>query len=386
MRHALSGHHDLAGLGHGQARSSPAFLRNGRMMSLDVFRGLSVASMILVNNPGNDQFVYAPLVHSAWNGFSLADQVFPSFLFVVGASLAFSSREDGSTSLFLRQVFRRSFILFALGLMVNGFPYYNLHSIRVYGVLQRIALTYSSSALAVRWLRRRLLWLLAALILLGYWILLEYLPGAAGQDPLSAQDNLVATVDHALLTSAHLYSAGTDPEGLLSTLPAVVTVIIGYLAASWIRWQPNATATAARLAGVGFATALLGYLWSFWFPLNKSLWTSSYTLLSGGICLIIFAILYQIIEISRLRQWAHPLNMIGSSALIIYVGSEMISGMLMHVPSIVDVQQWIFREVFLQIADPKDASLLYALSVLIFWSGVSLLLNKRRMNSAPQKA
>ena len=356
------------------------------MMSLDVFRGLSVASMILVNNPGNDQFVYAPLVHSAWNGFSLADQVFPSFLFVVGASLAFSSREDGSTSLFLRQVFRRSFILFALGLMVNGFPYYNLHSIRVYGVLQRIALTYSSSALAVRWLRRRLLWLLAALILLGYWILLEYLPGAAGQDPLSAQDNLVATVDHALLTSAHLYSAGTDPEGLLSTLPAVVTVIIGYLAASWIRWQPNATATAARLAGVGFATALLGYLWSFWFPLNKSLWTSSYTLLSGGICLIIFAILYQIIEISRLRQWAHPLNMIGSSALIIYVGSEMISGMLMHVPSIVDVQQWIFREVFLQIADPKDASLLYALSVLIFWSGVSLLLNKRRMNSAPQKA
>lgn len=335
--------------------------------------------MVLVNNPGDDQSVYAPLLHSAWNGFSLADQVFPSFLFIVGASLAFSAVKDAGTSEFIRQVSRRTLLLFVLGLMVNGFPYYHLHTLRVYGVLQRIALTYGLSALAVRWLRPGLLGLLAAAILLGYWILLEFPGGAAAADPLSAQGNIVAMVDHVLLKPAHLYSVGTDPEGLLSTLPAVVTALIGYLAASWIREQPQGNATAARLAAVGVVVILLGCLWSFWLPINKQLWTSSFTLLTGGICLIVFALLYQIIEISRWRRWAQPLSMIGASALIIYLGCEIISTLLIQVPAVLRIQQWILHQVFLQIAGPKQASLLYSLVELVLWSGFAFWLHQRQV-------
>lgn len=355
-----------------------------RMMCVDVFRGLAVAGMVLVNNPGDDQSVYAPLLHSPWNGFSLADQVFPSFLFIVGASLAFSGVKDTSISQFIRQVSRRSLILFALGLMVNGFPYYHLHTLRVYGVLQRIALTYGLSALAVRWLGRGLVWLLAAVILLGYWALLAFPGGAAVADPLSAQGNVVTMVDHVLLRPAHLYSI-TDPEGLLSTLPAVVTALIGYLAASWIREQPGTSATTARLAAAGVAVALFGYLWSFWLPINKPLWTSSFTLLTGGICLIVFALLYQVIEILRWRRWAQPLSMIGASALLIYLGCEIISTLLIQVPLALSIQQWILHQAFLQIAGPKQASLLYSLVELIVWSGVAFLLHKRQIAAAAAK-
>ncbi|MFO1112409.1 MAG: heparan-alpha-glucosaminide N-acetyltransferase domain-containing protein [Rhodospirillales bacterium] len=331
------------------------------MMCLDVFRGLAVAGMVLVNNPGDDQSVYAQLLHSAWNGFSLADQVFPSFLFIVGASLAFSAVKDAGTRQFIRQVSWRSFVLFALGLMLNGFPYYHLHTLRVYGVLQRIGLIYGLSALAVRSLGRGGLWLLAVVILLGYWILLEFPGGAAAADPLSAQGNVVAMLDHLLLRPAHLYTIGTDPEGLLSTLPAVVTALIGYLAASWIREQPGTSATAAWLAAAGTAASLLGYLWSFWLPINKQLWTSSFTLLTAGICLIVFALLYQVIEIWRWRRWAQPLSMIGASALIIYIGCEIISVLLIQVPLALSIQQWILHQVFRPIAEPKQASLLYSL-------------------------
>lgn len=354
-------------------------------MSLDVFRGLAVAGVVLVNNPGDDQSVYAPLLHSAWNGFSLADQVFPSFLFIVGASLAFSAVKDAGTSAFIRQVSRRTLLLFALGLMVNGFPYYHLHTLRVYGVLQRIALAYGLSALAVRWLRPGLLGFLAAAILIGYWILLEFPGGAAAADPLSVQGNVVAMVDHVLLRPAHLYSA-TDPEGLLSTLPAVVTALIGYLAAKWIREQPQGNATAARLAAVGLGVILLGYLWSFWLPINKQLWTSSFTLLTGGICLIVFAFLYQVIEIWRWQRWAQPLSMIGASALIIYLGCEIISTLLIQVPAVLRIQQWILHQVFLQIAGPKQASLLYSLVELILWSGLAFWLHKRQLAAVATKA
>ena len=359
--------------------AAPGPARPRRLLSLDVLRGLSVAAMHIVNNPGSSQFVYRPLAHSSWNGFSAADQIFPTFLFVVGVSMAFSFSWGNDVAARAhtnnKKIFTRALTLVIAGVLINGFPTYDLNNLRFYGVLQRIGLAYMFSAITVQRLARGNLFLFCAFVLVLYWILLGY-------GPLSPSNNVVGSVDRALFSPSHLDESIFDPEGLLSTIPAVVTVLIGYLAGDWVRCRPVRTATALRLAGWGLSGIALGCLWNLWLPVNKPLWTGSYVVLSAGIALLGFAILFVLVEVGRWHRCSRLPAVLGTNAFVLYVGSEMISELLAHVPAAARAQHSLYETATLIVPDPKGASLLYAAVVTGVWCGFALLLGRRRVAKA----
>src|SRR5277367_4230800 len=260
--------------------SQPAAIASkpGRMVSLDVLRGLDIGFMILVNNNGDGERAYWALKHAAWNGFTPTDLVFPTFLFLVGISTVFSTQArlaQGATrqSIFLHTV-RRAVILYLLGLVVNSFPLFNLHTMRFYGVLPRIAICYLFVAtlylISPGW-RDKVAVLIAALI--GYWLLMRFIPvpgyGLPGRDvPLLDPDgNLVAWLDRQIFSAPHLYERTRDPEGLLSTIPALGTALIGLLTGMWLRTGRTLIEKARGIAIAGASGILLGVLWNFWFPI-----------------------------------------------------------------------------------------------------------------------
>src|SRR5271168_2803316 len=266
--------------------------RPARLLSLDFLRGLTIAFMILVNNNGDEQLAYWPLKHAAWNGFTPTDLVFPTFLFLVGITTVFSTASrlaKGATkqSLFLH-VLRRSIILYLLGLVVNSFPYFHLHTMRFYGVLPRIAICYlivaSLYLISPGWRSKAAL---AVAALAGYWILMRFVPvpgfGVPGHDiPLLDRDaNLTAWLDRQIFPASHLYERTRDPEGLLSTIPAVATTLLGLLTGMWLRTQRTLGQKIGGIAIAGLTGVLLGRLWNLSFPINKKLWTSSYVLFAG---------------------------------------------------------------------------------------------------------
>src|SRR4029077_20530669 len=250
-----------------------------RLMCLDIYRGLAVAGMILVDNPGSDDLAYWPIKHAVWNGWTPADLIFPSFLFLVGVSMVFSFaarlRRGESRQKILLHVVQRSLILIAIGLFVNASPIIglNLHTWRIYGVAQRIALCYFMAAILVLWSNRsgQIIALVACLV--GYWAVLRFLPvpgfGVPGRDiPFMDPDrNLAAWLDRKLLMG-RLYDGVRDPEGLLSTIPAIGTTLIGVLTGHWLRSQSNAGAKAIRLLGTGIVCVMVGLLWHQWFPIK----------------------------------------------------------------------------------------------------------------------
>lgn len=319
-----------------------------RLLSLDALRGLTIAFMIMVNNnggPGSWHFMN----HSAWNGMTATDLVFPTFLFVVGASIvfAFESRlRRGATRTELAShTVKRAAILFLLGIVVNGFPYFHLAHLRIYGVLQRIAICYLVIGLFYLWDQR--VWTKVAVlagVLVGYWVLLRWVPvpgaGMPGRDiPFLDQDmNLVAWLDRHLMPY-HLYEDWTthnlrDPEGLLSDLPALGTTLLGLLTGLWLRSQRAVKTKAAGLVAGAAACMAAGYLWSVWFPLNKKLWTSSYVLVAAGWSLAAFALMYWLVEQKGWgRQGAGkrllwPWLVFGSNAITAYMISELLPGAL----------------------------------------------------------
>ena len=281
-----------------------------RLLSLDVLRGLTIAFMIMVNNPGGEG-AWTEMRHADWNGFTATDLVFPTFLFVVGASIVLSiqarlNRGDSRAKL-ARHALLRAAVLFALGIVVNGFPYFHLDHLRIYGVLQRIAICYLVVSLFYLWDRR--VWTKVALLvclLVGYWILVRWVPvpgaGVPGRDIplLDKNQNIVAWLDRQLMPG-HLYEDWVthnlrDPEGLLSDIPAVGTTLIGLLAALWLSGKRETKTKILGLA-VGASVCLAsGYLWSIWFPLNKKMWTSSYALVAAGWSLLLFTVVYWFIE------------------------------------------------------------------------------------------
>src|SRR5271155_3216428 len=283
------------------------------MLSVDVLRGLTIGFMILVNNNGDEPHAYWPLKHAAWNGFTPTDLVFPTFLFLVGISTVFSSASriaQGATrqSLFLHVV-RRSVILFLLGLVVNSFPFFNLHTMRFYGVLPRIAICYFVVAtlylLSPGW-RDKVVLLVAALI--SYCLLMRFVPvpgyGVPGRDVpfLDRDGNLTAWIDRQIFSAPHLYERTRDPEGLLSTIPALGTALIGMLTGLWLRTSHSLAEKARGIAIAGISGVLLGGLWNFWFPLNKKLWTSSYVLFAAGFSLLLLALSIWIVDLRGARE------------------------------------------------------------------------------------
>lgn len=360
-------------------------------MSLDVFRGATIAAMILVNDPGDGPSAYWPLQHSQWNGWTPTDLVFPFFLFIVGVAMAFSLRarmERGdSRGALMRHVLWRGLVLFALGMLLNGFPnHYYLATWRVYGVLQRIAICYAiTAALALLTARKTQIATVIA-CLAGYWIMMRYISvpgfGIPGRDvPLLDPDaNLVAWLDRKLL-SGHLWEVTRDPEGLLSTIPAVASCLIGLLTGEWLRTEHGRQTKAAAMAGVGIVLALAGEFFNAWFPINKKLWTSSYVLFASGLALACLALCYWALDIKQWRgRWMRPFLVLGRNAIAAYLLSELLAAGLdsLRVQGPDDtVFTWhevVYGRLFAPLGNPANASLLYAIAyVLLCWAVVWVL-------------
>jgi predicted acyltransferase len=312
-----------------------------RLMSLDVFRGLTICLMIVVNCSGAQAF--APLQHSAWNGWTLTDLVFPFFLFITGVSLTFSfaSRISGSglrsdeprlRFRLLPHIVRRTAIIFAIGLLINAFPHYHLATWRIAGVLQRIALCYLAGSVLYLWTGARTRWAVIAVLLVGYWLLMRFVPvpgfGIPTVDiPLLDPDrNLAAWLDRKLMWG-HLYERVRDPEGVLSTFPAIANTLFGIAAGEWIRSLRNDSAKLLRrLCGAGLACFVAGELWGHEFPINKKLWTSSYVLLTAGLAMLALATCYWLLDVKKLRgSWTVIPIVFGTNCIFAYSFSEFVA-------------------------------------------------------------
>jgi len=357
-----------------------------RLLSLDVLRGVTIAFMIMVNNNGGSDS-WGFMNHAKWNGLTATDLVFPAFVFVVGASIAYAFEARlarGATRAQLaRHTVQRAATLFLLGIVVSGFPYFSLAHLRIYGVLQRIALCYLLVGLFYLWDKRvstKVAALVAALV--GYWILLRWVPvpgaGMPGRDiPFMDQSqNLVSWIDRHIMPY-HLYRQAPDynlrdPEGLLSTLPALGTTLLGLLTGLWLRASKPLVTKARGLAAGSLACLATGYLWSIWFPLNKNLWTSSYVLVAAGWSLAVLTLAFWAADVRGWRKrWTWPWLVLGSNAITAYMISELIPGALENIRFTDDGQRtnvlaWVFNPVFEHIPSPGWAAFAYSVSILAF--------------------
>lgn len=350
-----------------------------RLLSLDAMRGLTVALMILVNNAGDGTVSYAQLRHSVWNGCTITDVVFPMFLFIVGASieLALSSRLDRGVSRWsvLLQVFKRSLLIAAIGLALNAIADPGFSHLRYYGVLQRIALCYLLGGIVFLFGRVSACAAAIVVALFGYWLLIVHLPVPGSGVPgvnvalLDPYGNMASWLDRLLVPASHLYRHGIyDPEGLLSTIPAVATTLFGTLAAAWLRTARPSAKKAVVLFGAGLIVIVAGLLWSHSFPLNKRLWTSSFVLFNAGIAMAVFAALFWFVDASpsiaaAKKRVLAPWLVFGTNALTAYVLSEVLAILLAAIP--VDhrsnLQRWLFQLLPSWLGPPPFVSMIYSI-------------------------
>jgi predicted acyltransferase len=314
-------------------RKTGSSLLQRRLTSLDFFRGLTIALMILVNNPGGGEY-YSFLQHADWNGLTFADVVFPFFIFIMGAVIPFSFGdrvESGETKQkLLTRIIRRTVILFALGLVINGFPYYNLATLRIMGVLQRIALCYFFASLTFLFVGKKRQVVLMAITPLVYWMLMVLIPVPGyGAGMLDKQGNLAAYIDR-LLLGKHLYAGAWDPEGLLSTLPAFATALTGVLTGQYLRSSRKPSNKIMNLFLFGILSLAIGLVWNIWFPINKNLWTSSYVAFTSSLSIIALTACYYLIDTRGRRSLTRPLVILGMNAITIYFLSEIINLALIY--------------------------------------------------------
>ncbi|HEX3366719.1 acyltransferase family protein [Phenylobacterium sp.] len=361
-----------------------------RFLSLDVFRGLAVALMIVVNTPGPGAHPYPWLVHAKWFGFTAADAVFPSFLFAVGCSMAFAFSQRPPAGAFALKVLRRAALIFVLGFLMYWYPFADhvggtwtlkpFADTRIMGVLQRIALCYALAAFTVRYLSPRWLVALSVLLLLGHWALLLAF-GPPG-DPFSKLGNAGTRLDLFVLGPQHLYrrDGGFDPEGLLGTLPATVNVIAGYLAARYLKTAADRRGL-VRMALTGILLAAAAFAWNPFFPIGKKLWTGSFVLLTVGLDLVILAALAAALEGRRPNPIARVFQVFGLNPLVIYLFSELFVTTLQQIEVApgVGVYDWIGANLFQAAAPGPVGSLLCAIAyTLVCWL-LGYILDRRRI-------
>jgi predicted acyltransferase len=369
---------------------------SGRLMCIDIFRGLAVAGMILVDNPGSDDKAYWPIQHSQWNGWTPADLIFPSFLFLVGVSLVFSfsarlRRGESRTQILIHAV-KRSLILIAIGVAVNASPIVrlDLHAWRLLGVTQRIALCYFAAAILVLWSSWRGQLLAVALCLVGYWAALRFMTvpglGVPGHDfPFMDQErNIVAWLDRKLFPG-RLYNGTRDPEGIISTIPAIATTLIGVLTGHWLRSERSHRTKAVGMVFFGILGLAAGWVWNLWFPINKNLWTSPFVLFTAGFALVFLAFLYWVLEIKSWRGgWTMPILVFGMNAIGGFVADSLVYGpgysFTARAPNGAVVSWHEAAQARLESIVPgaANASLLYSVVAVLFcWILLWLLWRKR---------
>ena len=328
-----------------------------------------MAAMVLVNNPGTWRAVYAPLQHAEWHGLTPTDTIFPFFLFIVGVAIALSRPS-------VPRVLRRAAIIFVLGLVLHGVPSFDWTTIRIPGVLQRIAVCYLVGALLFVRTRARTQAIVTAALLLAYWAAMTLVPVPGhGAGDLSPDGNLAAWLDRTILGPHVLRLTRVyDPEGLLSTVPAIATTLLGVLAGQWLRSGRAASTIVIGLTLGGAVAVLLGAAWGVVFPVNKALWTSSYAVLTGGLALLAYAACYAAIEIRGWRRWATPFVVLGVNALLLFFLSTLVARVLTLIRvGGITLQRSIFERAFAPWAEPVNASLAYAVVYLLAWGGVMWL-------------
>ena len=365
---------------------------SSRLFSLDVFRGATIAAMILVNNPGND-FAYAPLNHANWNGWTPTDLIFPSFLFIVGVSLTLSFRSrllkgESRRSLIIHTV-RRSAIIFLIGLFLNGFPHFHLATWRVAGVLQRIAIAYLVAAVITLYTKSRGIAFWVAGLLIGYWVAMRFIPipglGMPVRDvPLLAPDGNMSWYIDKLYLPGRFYEKTRDPEGYLSTLPAIATALIGVLTGDWLNRNLDATRKVMGMLAFGVAGIVAGEIWNVWFPINKKLWTSSFVLFTAGCALVALAACYWVCDVKQRRgAWTKPFIVFGTNAIAAYVLAEIVAILLINIhvhigPRTVTLWEYLYRTVFGAVSSRELGSLLYSVVfVCLCWLPIYAMYRKR---------
>ncbi len=338
--------------------------------------------MILVNNPGTWRDVYPPLLHAEWHGWTPTDLVFPFFLFIIGVAMTFSfGKFQGPRSALYWKITRRSLIIFALGLLLNLFPSFDFANIRWAGVLPRIAVVYFfASLIFLNTKLRSLAWTTAGL-LVGYWGLLALVPVPGhGAGVLSPEGNLAAYLDSFLLPG-RMWQGTWDPEGILSTIPAIATTLLGVFTGHLLRSRLSRTEITCWLFVSGWALTLVGLFWGIWFPINKNIWTSSYVLFTAGAAHQFLGICYWLIDVKDYRKWFRPAIAVGMNPIALYVLSSMVIDVLYAVPisSGASLQGWIFQTFFSSWASLVNASLAFAVTYVALWALVAEVLYRRRV-------
>jgi|WetSurMetagenome_2_1015567.scaffolds.fasta_scaffold00001_121 predicted acyltransferase len=359
-----------------------------RIASIDIFRGMAVVFMIIVNYPGSRDHVYGFLKFSAWNGASPADTIFPAFLFIMGVSMWYSLKKYGHelNSLSVFRIIRRVVALFALGLFLNIFPYFSrdYSTLRIMGILQHIALVYLIGAVLCLSLRKNYLWIAVAIILIFIWILLALF---RGPDPYGLESNVVRRIDMFILGKAHLYqgfSSPFEPHGLVGALPAACSLVIGFYIGGITGGGNETGKNALKILLIGIATTGLGLFWNIFLPVNKYLWTGSYILLSTGIVCVIYGLVYFITDVIKFEKWGIFFNVFGSNALFSFTLAEIFVKMLQI--AIIDMNdqkislyQWIYGRVFMPVAGERGGSLIFAIVILIMIWLASLILYRKKV-------
>lgn len=371
-----------------------------RLVSLDVFRGITIAAMVLVNEPGTWDAIYPPLKHGDWNSVTPTDWIFPFFLFIVGVSIVFAldkyKLKKNAVGLHFKIVKRAGF-LFGVGLLLEIFPFYNIWTgawfdpatTRITGVLQRIAVCYLAGALIFLHTKWRSQVVIIAVILLAYWAVmtLVQVPGCAVTSLNDPACNLAAYLDQVILGANHIWNQSRvyDPDGLLSTIPAIATTAIGVLTGQWLRSDRGAGQKVSGMLLIGCGLFIIGCIWSLQFPLNKSLWTSSYVVYTAGLALIVLAGCDWIVDLKGYRKWSTPFVVFGTNAIALYIGTTIFGKTLDMVElatphdGTITLQEKIYAAWFAPVASPANASLMYAVAFVLVWLLLIWLLFRKRI-------
>ncbi|MFI1742948.1 acyltransferase family protein [Thalassobellus sediminis] len=369
--------------------------KSNRFLSLDVFRGLTICLMIIVNTPGTGANLYPYLVHVQWFGFSLADLVFPSFLFAMGNAMSFSMNKlkQAETSFALKKIIKRTFLIFLFGYLMYWFPFFRegidgawelkpISETRIMGVLQRIALCYLFASLIFYYFSEKAAVIISAIILLAYWGIL-YLFGESGA-VLDMATNAIAKLDLSILGDGHIYKKDSipfDPEGILSTLPSIVNVLVGYIAGSFVQQKGKTYEGISKLLIAGFLLAALGLWWDLIFPISKKLWTSSFVLYTVGLDLSIMAVLIYAIELRKVKFGVAFFDIFGKNPLFIYLFSELFYIILRQIKtsSGLDLFEWVSERIFQKILPGAFGALVTALAFMMLCWSLGWWLNKKRI-------
>ena len=390
-----------------------------RLLSLDVFRGMTIAGMLLVNNPGSWAAIYPPLAHAPWHGWTPTDLIFPFFLFIVGITTHLSlesrrARGDDERAL-VRQILRRGALIFLAGLLLNGFPFFTwgavdgtanpsfverivdrLYHWRIMGVLQRIGLAYTLAALlTLRTTLEQQVVIIAAL-LFGYWFAMTLLPvppdGFRGIDVLGTPSaTLAAYFDRLFLDwgplGNHIWASSRtwDPEGVLSTVPAIGTAMLGVLCGRWVSSSRPLTERLAGIFAAGSIAMMLGLMWHWSFPINKNIWTSSYVLFTAGMAAVTLATCMWIIDEHRVARWTKPFVIYGTNPIVAFVGSGMMARLIYSIFKVesdgqpISLQASIYQTFYASWLAPRNASLLFAITFVLVWLAILWVLYRRRI-------